>query len=84
MISSVLNAIRKCGIIAQLMLENTLFSEKKTLKSKKVIFFYFNHLSWVNKYYIQRNRSQYKKEMYFLITSNFDTFSKSFKVIKYF
>ena len=53
-----------------------IFWQKWPKIRKKSIFFSFNQLCWLNWYYTQRNRSQDKKEVYFLITSKFDPFFK--------
>ena len=51
-----------------------IFWQKWPKIRKKSGFFSFNHLCWLNWYYTQHNRSQDKKEVYFLITSKFDSF----------
>ena len=53
-----------------------IFCQKWPKIEKKSRFFYFNHFCWQNWEYIQRNRSQNKKEVYFLISSKFDPIFK--------
>ena len=58
------------------MLENAFFVKKWPKIEKKSRFFHFNHFCWQNWEYIQRNKSQNKKEGYFLISSKFDPIFK--------
>ena len=58
------------------MLENSFFVKKLPKIEKKSRFFHFNHFCWQNWEYIQHNRSQNKREGYFLISSKFDPIFK--------
>ena len=58
------------------MLENAFFVKKWPKIEKKSRFFHFNHFCWQNWEYIQHNRSQNKREGYFLISSKFDPIFK--------
>ena len=58
------------------MLQNAYFVKKWPKIEKKSRFFHFNHFCWQNWEYIQRNKSQNKKEGYLLISSKFDPIFK--------
>ena len=64
------------GIISELVLKNAFFVKKCPKIEKKSWFFHFNHFCWQNWEYIQHNKSQNKKEGYFLISSKFDPIFK--------
>ena len=64
------------GIISELVLKNAFFVKKCPKIEKKSWFFHFNHFCWQNWEYIQHNRSQNKREGYFLISSKFDPIFK--------
>ena len=73
---SILLHSNNIGIISEIVLEKAFFGQKWLKIEKKSRFFYFNHFCWQNWEYIQCNRSQNKKEVYFLISSKFDPIFK--------